>query len=192
MTRARQWDKQVKQVKACITLREAKRLERIRRAYAFRSDYEFVGACLRVCLNALDNEGLDDGIKSLPEELRAWFGDMLYRSMLDNKPHPIAGAGLFAEEPSEGRVPRAWVDRFVSKYYERLFAEFAGREEVARASDGYTPIDIFQDTVFRLYNRPTQHERYEDWEAETLAKFKCPRAITEAERQDHKAKTQTL
>lgn len=172
MTRARQWDKQVKQVKACITRREAERLERIRRNYSFRSDYEFVSACLRVCLNALDNEGLDDGIKSLPEELRTWFGDLLYSSMLENKPSLEAGVDLFAEVPREGRVPRAWVDRFVSKYYERLFAEFADREEVARASDGYTPIDIFQDTIFRLYNRPTQHERYEDWEAETLDRFK--------------------
>lgn len=180
-------DRKTKQIKTVISKREAIRLERVRKRYLFKSDYEFVTACVTVCLNALDNEGIDEGVKSLPDELRVWFGEVLYRSMIDNKcgsTQSLLFDDYYCQDEdkcSERRAkhtdniattpPREWVEKFIAKYYEELYAKWAGQAEVLCTDDGFTAIDIFQDMILRLYRQKTIFDNYEDWEQNALSKF---------------------
>ncbi len=67
---------------------------------------------------------------------------------------------------------KTYVDKFVRQHYERLFRQFAKRKQKPLKSNGYTPLDIFEDTIARLYETDKVFEDYEEFEAYALGKFK--------------------
>lgn len=172
--------RQIKQVKSHLTQSEWDALQRVRKQYGFKSDYEFVRASVLFAIKALGNDGVAE-LRGLPEELRERFADLINAYMLPTEIELDSGGDLFSRGYSgECPPPRAWVDRFVAIYYDRLYYEFSERVQISRERDGMTPSDILQDMMLWLYAKKTSHATYEAWEAWALARFKCPEAISEA------------
>lgn len=166
-----------RQVKAHLTSQEAKRLDAVRKRFGFKSDYEFVRASILFALFALEEGGVGL-VKDSPDELRQYIGLQLYDAFVGSitKSNYYDG-DLFSEDDSlnitKEQVPsKEWRDKFARLHYERLYNTFACREQTPRLDDGYTPLDIFNDTILRLYIRPTLHRSYEEWEKYVLSKFR--------------------
>lgn len=170
---------QTHQCKAHLTESEWQLLQELKQRFGYRSDYEFTRSCLLLCITLLAGEGLQ-AIAHLPPDIRERLADIVNSQLGEFRHALLRPLPLFTDEAREHRPPKAWTEQFTERYYQKLFDEFDARTQMVREQDGYTPLDIFQDTILRAYLRPTSCHSYEEWEAELLAKFKCDLAIAEA------------
>lgn len=158
------------QAKVDLTPSDYARLQEVRKKYGFKSDYQLVGASVRLFCWLLADEGTHKGV-NLPEGLREFVADKLYQDYLEQSDGKNYDKRLFSEDKNRPTPPSAWISRFTHAHYQELYERYAGRVQVVRASDGLTPIDIFQDTITRLISTPTACLSYEEFEALALQKF---------------------
>ena len=166
-----------KQIKTSLTEQEYQQVERVKKKYFFRSDYEFVRASVLCLSSLLEGKGLD-GFKGLPEELTEVIADTLYRRMSDHR-NPTSPQ-LAKPNNQPDRVPTVWVNRFIDRHYKRLYHLYHSQPQKSRERDGKTQTDIFQDTILALYGTSTEGGDFAEWERKAIRKF--GHLLTEGER----------
>lgn len=159
---------------------EMEQIRYVIRQFGFRSVYEFVSSSVRLMLRAMSY--VDRSRGSIEGEIAEEFAGLYEHEEVELGAKPKwQGGELLALLLSRGEVDtqtfhepnanRAYADEFVRRHYTSLYRKYSIRTPKRLESNGYTPLDIFSDTIASLFECREVFSTYEDFEAYAMRKF---------------------
>lgn len=171
-----------KHIGAHLRADEVEQVRHIVKRFGFNSVYEFASSSMRLMLRAMSY--IDRGAKcaDVGAEISDEFANLYdyEEAELGAKPKweggellalVLSGGKVDAMQVGTPSVSREYADEFVRRHYTTLLRKYSSRSQKSLESNGYTPLDIFADTIASLFECRESFCSYEDFEAFAMRKF---------------------